>query len=143
MSIKLNLNQREFCVAYATEKYKIASLVPRRFSAQLLNIVDSTAVTRRYRQACGIGKNLNIIQFFRFKMRAKFTVADESSRKFSVIYESVVSVAIRCIFMRLSERFRRKIVYEIFVISKSQDFFYKLFRIVYRFLGFLLDFWIF
>ena len=30
-------------------------------------------------------------------MRAKFTVADESSRKFSVLYESVVSVAIRCI----------------------------------------------
>ena len=47
---------------------------------------------------------------FRFKMRAKFTVADESSRKFSVHYESVVSVAIRCIFMRFSERFRVTLV---------------------------------
>ena len=61
-------------------------------------------------QACGIGKNLNIIRFFRFEMRAKFTVADESSRKFSVLYESVVSVAIRCIFMRFSERFRVTLV---------------------------------
>ena len=34
-----------------------------------------------------------------------FAVADESSRKFIVLYESVVSVAIRCIFMRFSERF--------------------------------------
>ena len=69
-----------------------------------------TAVTRRYREACGIGKNLTIIRFFRFKMRVKFTVADESSRKFSVLYESVVSVAIRCIFMRFSERFRVTLV---------------------------------
>ena len=69
-----------------------------------------TAVTRRYRQAYGIGKNLNIIRFFRFKMRAKLTVADESRRKFSVFYESVVSVAIRCIFMRFSERFRVTLV---------------------------------
>ena len=61
-------------------------------------------------QACGIGKDLNIIQFFRFKMKAKFTVADESSRKFNVLYESVVSVAIRCIFMRFSERFRVTLV---------------------------------
>ena len=41
-----------------------------------------------------VGKNLNIIRFFRFKMRAKFTVEDESSGKFSVLYESFVSVAI-------------------------------------------------
>ena len=43
-------------------------------------------------------------------MRAKFTVADEFSRKFSVLYESVVSLAIRCIFMRFSERFRVTLV---------------------------------
>ena len=69
-----------------------------------------TAVTRTYRQACGIGKNLNIIRFFCFKMRTKFTVADESSRKFSVLYESVVSVTIWCIFMRFLERFRVTLV---------------------------------
>ena len=67
-------------------------------------------MARRYRQACGTGKNLNIIRVFRFKMRAKFTVADESSRKFSVLYESVVSVATRYIFMRFSERFRVTLV---------------------------------
>ena len=39
-------------------------------------------------------------------MRAKFTVADESSRKFSVVCESVVLLAIGYIFMRFSERFR-------------------------------------
>ena len=43
-------------------------------------------------------------------MRAKFTVADESSGKFSVLYESVVFVAIRCIFMRFSGRFRVTLV---------------------------------
>ena len=48
--------------------------------------------------------------FSGFKMRVKFTVGDESSRKFSVLYESVVSVAIRCIFMRFSERFRVTLV---------------------------------
>ena len=56
------------------------------------------------------GKNLNITLFFCFKMRAKFTVADESNRKFSVLYESVVSVAIRCIFMRFLQRFRVTLV---------------------------------
>ena len=47
-----------------------------------------------YSQGCQIGKKLNIIRFFRFKMRAKFTVADESSRKFIVPRESDVFVAI-------------------------------------------------
>ena len=47
---------------------------------------------------------------FRFEMREKFTVADESSRKFSVRKESVVSVAIRCIFMQFLEQFRVTLV---------------------------------
>ena len=83
---------------------------PMRIEDVIRNPRGLNAVTRRYRQACGIGKNLNIIRFFRFKMRAKFTVADESSRKFSVLCESVVSVAIRCILMRFSERFRVTLV---------------------------------
>ena len=55
------------------------------------------AVTRRCRHGCQIAENLNIIRFFRFKMKAKFTVGDASSRKFNVLYKSVVFVAIQCI----------------------------------------------
>ena len=84
--------------------------ISEKFSWIFRNLIWQHCVTRRYREACGIGKNLTIIRFFRFKMRVKFTVADESSRKFSVLYESVVSVAIRCIFMRFSERFRVTLV---------------------------------
>ena len=58
----------------------------------------------------GLAKFWILSGFFRFKIRAKFTVADKSSRKFSVLYESVVSVAIRCTFMRFSERFRVTLV---------------------------------
>ena len=43
-------------------------------------------------------------------MMAKFSVADITSRKFNVFYESVVFVAILCIFMRFSKRFRFTLV---------------------------------
>ena len=58
------------------------------FSMRFVHVSD------RYGQGCQIGKKLNIIPFVCFKKRAKFTVADESSRKFIVPHESDVFVAI-------------------------------------------------
>ena len=50
---------------------------------------------------------MNIIRFFSgFKMRTKFAVADVSSIEiYCIFHKSVVFVAIRCIFIRFSERF--------------------------------------
>ena len=67
--------------------------------------------TGRIATAVRLEKNF---PFFRFKMRAKFTVADESSRKFNVLYETVVLVT--CCFQghnleECAEKFFRIVQY--------------------------------